>query len=115
MTDGNDHWITADNIQLYASSNNSDFGTPTDNGGNGNGVFLDGGSNISLNATTWNAATMGSNPFTIEAGTEATIYIVLKATIPADQEGAVYHSTADGSTWSTACKVYIKGNRGLQN
>lgn len=97
--------INASNLTLYASVDNATFGVPThDPSGNGNGIFCDGGCNITLNSTTWNAGTMGTDPFTIENDTTDSIYVRVKCTIPA--------SISNSGTWTNySCKVYFVGNQ----
>ena len=98
---GSTAYINASNITLYASSDNSSYGVPTHNPGNGNGVFTDGGCNITLNTTTWNAGTMGSDPFSISSN--SSIYVIFKLSIPSGQSVDTYDSIS-----STAWTVYAK-------
>jgi hypothetical protein len=68
--------ITADNIELFVSSDNSSYGSL--------GSFPSGGGNISVNGTTWPAGS-GINPFTDGAGIadrDVDIYYVMKITLP---------------------------------
>lgn len=114
MTDGSGNWFSAANISLYASSDNSSFGVPTDDDGNGNGVFLDGGSIITLNTSTWDGGTMGTNPYTIENGTDDTVYVRFKATIPSSETiDRTYFSSNDSSTWAMSFYVNFTGNSGV--
>jgi len=114
MTDLSGHWFSAAHITLYASSDNISFGVPTDDDGNGNGVYLDGGSNISLNSTTWNAVTMGADPFTIENGTSAIIYCKFRAEIPGTEaEDRIYVTSETGYVYAQTFKVYFNGNKGV--
>ena len=88
--------ITADNIELFVSSDNSSFGSA--------GSFSSGGSNISLNNSEWNDATMGSNPFSGAGLTDKTtsIYLRFKLSIPAAQTVDEYFGAS-----ATAWKIYL--------
>jgi len=100
-----DAWINASNITIYVSSDNSSYGVPTHDLGNGNGVYVDGGGNITINATTWNAGTMGANPFTAGEGlTNKTksIYCIFLLSIPAGLSADTFFSAA-----SDSYKIYI--------
>ena len=50
-------WVNASNITMHISSDNLTWFVVGDDVGNGNGVFLDGGCNLTINDTTW-----GINP-----------------------------------------------------
>jgi len=85
--------IGASNITLYTSSDNSSYGS--------SGAFLNEGSNISINKSTWNAGTMGSNPF-LGVGltsTNTSVYFRFLLDIPASATNGT-HSQSD---W----KIYI--------
>jgi len=75
-TDDLDTNIKASNIKLYVSSDNLSFGLI--------GTYTDGGSNLTVNSTNWNAGTMGSNPFTYGGITNVvkSIYCRFLLTIP---------------------------------
>jgi len=89
-------FINASNISLYISSDNSSYGLM--------GTFSDGGSNISINSSTWNAGTMGTNPFTGEGITNKnqSIYFLLKLSIPSGLSTDTFYSIS-----TTAWKIYI--------
>jgi len=91
-----DAWINASNITMYVSSDNSSYGTL--------GAFSDGGSNISINTSTWNAGTMGTNPFTGAGLTDknASIWCIFLLTIPSGLDTDVFWTSA-----SNSCKIYI--------
>lgn len=91
----------ASNITIYVSSDNSSFGVPLDNpSGKGNGIFPDGGGNISLSDSTWDASTMGINPF---AGgltnTNTSIWCIFSLDVPSTIGAGTYTQ----NDW----KVYI--------
>jgi len=88
--------ITADNITLFVSSDNTSFGELD--------TFTSGGSNISINTSTWNDGTMGDNPFSGAGITDcnASIYLRFKLTIDAAQAVDSYYSAS-----ITAWKIYI--------
>lgn len=88
-------YINASNITMYVSSDNSSFGEI--------GTFTDGGSNLTINATTWVDGTMGTSPFNGTGLTDktASIYVVFKLTIPAGIGSDIYYSPAIDS-----CKFY---------
>jgi len=69
-------WVNASNITLLISSDNSSYGSL--------GAFTDGGSNISINTSTWVPGTMGTSPFTLGGVTNAnrSIYCRFKLAIP---------------------------------
>lgn len=83
--------ITADNIELYASVDNSTW--------HSFGSFSSGGSNITLNDTTW---TWADDPFPITGND--TIYCRFKLSIPAGQTADTYWSAS-----ATAWKIYLLG------
>jgi len=100
MDDLNDTsaWINASNITMYVSSDNSSYGEM--------GTFTDGGSNCSkaINATNWNAGTMGTDPFA-GAGltnTNTSIYLTFKLAIPTGSPTDEFYSAA-----SDSLKIYI--------
>lgn len=110
MTDGSGNWYGASNITIYASSDNASFGVPNDN----SGIYLNGGSNISLNTSTWNIGTMGTDPFIIENGTTDTIYIRFKASISASETtDRTYFSSENKIVWAKTFAVYFMGNNGV--
>jgi len=94
-----DAYINASNITMYVSSDNSSYGEL--------GTFIDGGSNLTINITTWNAGTMGSNPFTGAGLTNITtsIYLIFRLSIPADSPTDLFYSLA-----SDSFKIYIINN-----
>jgi len=98
MDDYNDTgaFVNASNITMYVSSDNSSYGEF--------GAFTDGGSNLSINISTWIAGTMGINPFLGEGLTDkdASIYCIFKLTIPADSPTDVFYSAE-----SNSFKIYI--------
>jgi len=96
-------WINASNITLYVSSDNSSYGVPTHDLGNGNGVFTDGGANISINSSTWPAGG-GDNPFDGAGLTDknTSIFCVFKLAIPADSPTDIFYSLT-ATTW----KIYL--------
>jgi hypothetical protein len=91
-------WINASNITMYVSSDNSSYGEM--------GTFTDGGSNCSndINASNWNAGTMGADPFAGAGLTDknASIFCIFLLSIPADAPTDMFWSSA-----SDSCKVYI--------
>ena len=91
-----DAWINASNITLYVSKDNSSYASM--------GAFIDGGSNITINASTWPGGA-GTNPFTDGAGLtdkNTSIWCVFKLNIPAGLSTDIFYSSA-----SDSCKVYI--------
>ena len=97
MNDTND-WINATNITLYVSSDNSSYGSL--------GTFTDGGSNISINTSTWPGGA-GTNPFTYGGGvglknTNTSIWCIFKLAIPSDAITDNFYSLT-----SNAWKVYF--------
>ena len=100
MDDLNDTsaYINASNITMYVSSDNSSYGEI--------GTFTDSGSNCSdaINATNWNAGTMGADPFAGEGLTNDSfeIYLIFTLAIPADTPTDIFWSAA-----SDSLKVYI--------
>jgi len=100
MDDLNDTgaYINASNMTLYISSDNATYGYL--------GTFPDGGGNCTnhINTTNWVDVTMGANPFN---GTglhdkTASIYFVIKLTIPAGLGTDIFYTGAIDS-----CKIYI--------
>ena len=95
---GSTSWINVSNITMYVSSDNSSYGEM--------GTFTDGGSNCSnaINATNWNAGTMGADPFAGAGLTNKTtsIFLIFKLTIPATAPTDVFWSAA-----SDSFKIYI--------
>jgi len=88
-------WINASNITLWISSDNSSYASM--------GAFTDGGSNISINTSTWPGGG-GTNPFT-GAGltdTNKSIWCVFILSIPADSPTDIFTTST-----TTSCKVYI--------
>ena len=88
--------IGAGNITLYVSSDNSSYGSL--------GSFINGGSNITINATTW-SGDAGTNPFTAGAGLtdkNASIWCIFTLAIPIGAPTDLFYSEA-----SDSCKVYI--------
>jgi len=73
--------ISASNITLYVSSDNSSF--------NSSGSFLDGGSNISINSSTW-PADAGVDPFSINNETSI-IYCRFLLSIPTGVSSGLYY------------------------
>ena len=91
-------WINASNISMWISSDNSSYGEL--------GTFEDLGSNLSINATNWNAGTMGADPFTGAGLTDknTSIFCIFKLTIPAGISSDTFYSFAFAiNSW----KVYI--------
>jgi hypothetical protein len=88
-------YINASNITLYISSDNSSYDSM--------GSFVDNGSNISINETTWPGGA-GSNPFSGIGLTNTTtsIYLRFLLAIPVDVGSQMYYSISS-SDW----KVYI--------
>jgi len=95
---GSTEFVNASNITMYVSSDNSSYGEL--------GTFPDGGGNCTndINATNWNAGTMGSDPFAGAGITDKTtsIYLLLKLTIPSGASTDEFWSTS-----SSACKIYL--------
>ena len=93
-----DAWMNASNITMYVSSDNSSYGEM--------GTFTDGGSNCSkhINATNWNAGTMGADPFAGAGLTNknTSIFLVFKLEIPADSPTDSFYSAT-----SDSFKIYI--------
>jgi len=89
-------YINASNIELYVSSDDTNYGQM--------GTYTDGGSNLSINTSTWNAGSMGTNPFLGEGLTNGThhIYCRFLLNIPADTPTDIFYSAS-----SDAWKVYI--------
>ena len=95
---GSTAYINASNITMYVSSDNSSYGEM--------GTFTDGGSNCSnaINATNWNAGTMGNDPFA-GAGLinkTASIFLTFKLAIPATAATDTFWSVT-----STSWKIYL--------
>jgi len=91
-----DAWINASNITMYVSSDNSSYGEM--------GTFTDGGSNLSINSTNWNAGTMGTNSF-LGAGLtnkNTSIWCIFKLSIPVDSPTDEFYTFA-----SDSCKIYL--------
>jgi len=91
-----DAWVNASNITLWVSSDNSSYNYTAQ-------TFSDGGSNISINATTW-PADAGTNPFTNGAGLtdkNASVWFIFSVSIPAGTDAYDYWSSALNS-----CKIY---------
>ena len=82
-----DATITASNITLYVSSDNSSYGSL--------GAFLDGGNNLSINDTNWNDGTMGTNPFAGAGLTDkiANVYCRFTLAIPIGTSSGTYSSS----------------------
>ena len=100
MDDFNDTgaYINTSNITMYVSSDNSSYGQL--------GTFPDGGGNCTyaINATNWNAGTMGADPFAGAGLTNKTvsIWVIFKVAIPSD--------TPTDEFWSGAIdsfKIYL--------
>ena len=92
-----DAWINASNITMYVSKDNSSYNYTTQS-------FTDGGSNISINATTW-PSDAGTNPFTNGEGLtnkNTSIWLIFKVDIPAGLSTDDFWSSAIDS-----CKIYI--------
>lgn len=87
-------WVNASNISLYLSTDNSTYGLL--------GTYTDGGSNLSINMTTWNNVTMATTPFVYGGinGTNRSIYCRFKLTIPSTASTYNYFNF---TTW----RVYI--------
>jgi len=98
MNDLNDTsaWVNASNITMYVSSDNVSYGSLD--------TFVDGGSNLSINSTNWNAGTMGTNPFDGAGLTDknASIYCIFKLSFPGDSITDNFYSAA-----SDSFKIYI--------
>lgn len=75
--------INASNITAYISRNNNSawYGVL--------GTFSDGGSNLTLNQSTW-VAGMGNNPFDMDGPVNRSVYIRLKLTVPASVTANTY-------------------------
>ena len=91
-------YINASNITLYVTnaSNTTYYSF---------GTFLDGGSNITINQSTWNTYAYAlSNPFNVTGlrNTNTSIFLIFKLTIPAALQTDVFWSTS-----STVLKIYI--------
>jgi len=97
MDDYNDTnaWINASNITLYVSSDNSSYGSL--------GTFTDGGSNISINKSTWPAGG-GDNPFNGAGLTDrnTSIYCIFRMEIPSGLSTDEFYTSA-----SDSCKIYL--------
>lgn len=92
---GTTEYVNASNITLYISSDNSSWGSM--------GSFSDGGSNTSINTSTWPAGG-GANPFA-GAGLiniNASIFCIFKVAIPAGASTDIFWSFS-----STDWKIYI--------
>lgn len=88
--------IGASAITLYVSSDNSSYGTL--------GAYSNGGSNKTINATTWPGGA-GTNPFTAGAGLtdcNKSIWCIFTLAIPIGAPTDFFYSEA-----SDSCKVYI--------
>jgi hypothetical protein len=83
--------ILASNITLYVSSDNSSFGSL--------GAFTDGGSNLSINTSTWNDGTMGTNPFDGAGLTDTTTSIYMRFLLVLGNDAGTYTQ----SDW----KIYL--------
>jgi len=88
-------WINASNITLYVSSDNSSYASL--------GSFTDGGSNISINSSTWPGGA-GTNPFLSEGlkDKNASIWCVFKLDIPSSSPTDYFYASA-----SDAWKIYL--------
>ena len=91
-------YINASNITLYVTnaSNTTYYSF---------GTFLDGGSNITINQSTWNTYAYAlSNPFNVTGlrNTNTSIFLIFKLAIPASLQTDVFWSTS-----STVWKIYI--------
>jgi len=90
-------WINTSNITLYVSDSTNttyyEYGT-----------FLDGGSNISINKTTWNTYIGINNPFngTGLTDTNTSIFCIFKLTIPSDSPTDTFYTVAADSY-----KIYL--------
>ena len=92
---GSSEWINASNITLYVSADNISYGSL--------GAFTDGGSNISINKTTWPSGA-GTNPFdgTGLTDNDTSIYLIFKTAIPATVSTADFWASS-----GTAYKIYL--------
>jgi len=100
-TNDTDYWINASNISVMFSSDN----TTWDGGGTGNvSTFTDGGSNVTINQTTWTEANgmYGTSPFAGAGLTDknASIYCRFRLDIPTANPSDMYYN-------SDAWYVYI--------
>ena len=94
---------TASNITMYVSNDNTSFAVPTHNpSGEGNGIFPDGGGNISINQTTFPVGG-GNNPFDDAGLTDKTwsIWLRFKISIPSGIGAETYTTASD------AWKIYM--------
>ena len=91
------NYIDASNITLYvANATNATYYNF--------GAFSDGGSNISINQTTWNTYGASDNPFDGAGLTDknTSLYCIFSLSIPDGATAGTYYSSAADS-----CKVYI--------
>jgi len=88
--------MLAGNITLYVSRDNTTYAVPDDNAG----VFTDGGSNISINTSTWPAGA-GDNPFTVpDSGlTDTNTSIFMRFTLGL--------GSSDGTFSQSDWKIYV--------
>ena len=97
-----DPTITANNMYVYVSKDNSTFGLLNHNAGAGTGRFPSGGGNLSINVTTWPGA-CGACPLPINDPSgwqNFSIYVRIRLTCPGGVGTGTY-TTNDG-------KVYFK-------
>jgi len=87
-----DAWINASNIALFVSSDNVSYASM--------GSFTDGGSNKSVNKSTWPGGA-GDNPFDGAGITDKSvdIYFLFKLSIPSDAPTDEFYSAAIDSCW----------------
>jgi len=86
--------INANNIELFVSSNQTDYGSI--------GTFGAGGGNLTINSTNWVGATMGANPFPIDNWDNTSIYCRFKLSIPNGQTPDTYWSAT-----STTYEIWV--------
>jgi len=93
--DNLDASIPASNITVYVSRNNSSayFAVPNHNpSGEGNGKFPDGGGNVTINETTWQAGS-GTNPFTGAGLTNISTSLYFRFTLDLGSVAGTYNQS----------------------
>jgi len=97
VSTGLTEWVNASNITMYVSNSTNEtyhsFGT-----------FSDGGSNISINSTTWNTYIGAYNPFNDSGLNDinTSLYLIFKISIPSAATTNIFYTLT-----ATANKIYL--------
>jgi len=97
VSTGLTEWVNASNITMYVSnSTNSTY--------HSFGTFSDGGSNISINQTTWTTYIGAYNPFNGSGltDTNTSLYLIFKVSIPSSATTNIFYTLT-----ATANKIYL--------